>query len=159
MTHAKLLGLSVILAVVTLIALVIPAALAYKWVGLTRVAGIPMSSETSVSSETLPPNVKQIYVSQSGEYVVTIRRVKVLNVEAVVNDDGLIEGFNVDVEVRSPGTTTISITLMLSLANGKSISANKEVALPRGTSTVYIELPSAINPDDVTNIYVSAAPK
>jgi len=158
-THAKLLRISIILAIVSLMVLVLPAVLAYKWIGFAKVAGIPMSSETSVSSETLPPNVKHILISQSGEYVITVRRVKVLNVEALLDDRGLVKGFNVDVEIRSPGTTTVEIVLSLTLADGSSVSVSKEVSLPRGTSTIYLELPSTIHPDDITSVHVTASPK
>lgn len=120
---------------------------------------IPIPSDQETKSVWLPPNVEKVNVYQAGQYSVEVSRIKILNADSVVNDQGQIVGFNIELLVKSPSTVDASVSVKVTLFGGNEVSASKDVELSPGKNVVYIALPKPVNPDDVVSISISAVPK
>lgn len=159
----RLLGKSIIiiLLIVAVFALLVPVAASQGILPITsfnKILGIPLASEESTITTTAPPNVKVVKISQAGQQTVEIFRVRVLSIDAILDDDGLIKGFNVGLEVKSPGLTDVKVIVTLSLVNDTTVRAEKTFTLNKGSTIVYVELVNPVDPDDIVGINVSAIP-
>ncbi len=125
---------------------------------VNKVLGVPVTSEEATTTTTVPPNVKVVKINQAGRQMVKIFRVKVLSINTVLDDNGLIKGLNVDLEVKSPDQVAVKVIVTLNLVDGTTTSVEKVFTLNKGNSTVYVELTNPVDPDDVVSIDVNAAP-
>jgi len=124
---------------------------------LTKVAGVPVGSDVVTTTTTAPANTKVLEIHQAGQHEIIIARVKVVDTDAVL-DSGMIKGFNISLEVKSAMDVGVRITVMIVLANGNEVSAEKVLTLNPGSSTVYVELTNPIDPDDVVRVCINATP-
>ncbi len=143
---------------ITAVVIVCTMMTAYALGNYLKFVGIPISSDNEVSSESLPPNVKQINAYQAGQYTMKVMRVKVVSVDSVVSGNNQIVGFDVKLQVKSPERITVKIVLKVGLYGGNEVSVTKNVDVDPGLSTVYVELSQPVNPDDIVSLYVDAEP-
>lgn len=151
----------IILLIVAIFASLVPVMASQGILPITsfnKILGIPLTSEESTTTVTAPPNVRVVKISQAGQQTVKIFRVKVLSIDTVLNDDGLIKGFNVGLEVKSPGPINVKVIVILSLVDGAFIEVEKIFTLNKGNTVVYVELANPVDPDDVVSIDVNAIP-
>ena len=154
-------SIMVILLIATIFASLVPVMASQGILPITsfnKVLGVPLTSEESTTTTTAPPNVRVVKISQAGQQTVKIFRVKVLSIDTVLNDNGLIKGFNVDLEVKSPGPVDVKVIVTLNLVNDTTIRVEKTFTLNKGSTTVYVELANPVDPDDVVGINVNAIP-
>ena len=153
-------GIAILLALAILASLVpvMAARGTLSITSFTKVLGIPLTNEESTTITTVPPNVKVLKILQAGRQAIKIFRVRVLSIDAVLDEDGLIKGFYVGLEVRSPDPTSVKVILALNIINGEIISVEKPFVLDKGKTIVYIELPNPVDPDDIVGIDINAIP-
>ena len=143
---------------ITAVAIVCTMMTAYALGNYLKIISIPISSDNEVSSESLPPNVKQINAYQAGQYTLKVMRVKVISVDSVVSGNNQVVGFDVKLQVKSPERITVKIVLKIGLYGGNEVSVTKNTDADPGLSTIYVELPQPVNPDDIVSLYVDAEP-
>ena len=127
----------------------------------TKILGIPLTNEETTTTTTVPPNMRVVKIVQAGQQAVKIFRVRVLSIDADLDEDGLVKGFYVGLEVRSQGPTSVKVVLTLNLVNGAIIRGEKTFVINNGgitVYTVYIELPNPVDPDDIVGIDINAVP-
>ena len=126
---------------------------------LTKVAGIPISSDYKVSTTTVPPNTKVLNVQQSGQEQINFIRVKVVDSNALLNTNNEVTGFSVTINLKAPSSTDVKVSISIKLSDGSVVEASNTFTLDPGTSTVTVNLPSPLNPDDIVSINIVATPE
>ncbi len=126
---------------------------------ITKVAGIPVSSDYVESTTTVPPNTKVLNVKQSGQETINFVRVKVVDTNALLSSNNELIGFSITLSVKAPSSTDVEVSVSIKLSDGSTISTSNTYTLDPGTSSVSINLPQPVNPDDVVSVSVNASPK
>ncbi len=126
---------------------------------ITKVAGVPINSDYKVTTTSVPPNTKVLNVQQSGQEQINFIRVKVLDSNAILDTNNEVVGFSVTINLKAPSSTDVKVSISIKLSDGSVMEASNTFTLDPGTSTITVNLPNPLNPDDIVSINIVATPE